>query len=578
MAPALWLALVLVGSNAADSAGADQQLLALVDEFVAGYSAFHPHKAVALGFHDFDGKLADLDRATLAKEHERLRQFLKRAAAVDADKLGPAARMELRMLEIGVRTELFDFEGLDAYRRNPMTYPQAINLNIYLSRNFAPLADRVRSIIAIENQTPRLFATARENLQPTLPRQLVETSIQITKGLASFIENDLPKGVAELKDGKLLAELKAASATAVRELREYVRWLETDRLPKADHRVALGRDTFARMLRDLEMVNQSPEEILDLGLRELRKEQAIFAASAKQIDSTKPPIDVFIAIQEDHPTAANLIPDTARNLEAIRKFVVDRKVLSMPSEHRATVAETPSFRRATSFASMDSPGPFETRSTEAYYYVTPVDPAWTAAQQNEWLTAFNYYTTDVVSIHEAYPGHYMQHLHLNASSAGKAAKIFSSYAFVEGWAHYTEQMLLDEGFPAGGDKLKTAKYRLAQSDEALLRLCRLCVAIKMHCDDMTVDEGTKFFQDNCYYFEQPARQEATRGAHDPGYLFYTLGKLMILKLRRDWQKQEGQAYSLQRFHDELLLHGAPPLPLLRQVMLKDRKTWDAALE
>lgn len=578
MAPALWLALVLVGGDAADSVTTDQQVRAIVDEFVAGYSAFHPHKAVAMGFHDFDGKLADFGREALAKEQERLRQFLKRLAAVNAEKLGPAARMELRMLEVGVRTEVFAFEGLDSYRRNPMTYPQAIHLNIYLSRNFAPLADRVRSIIAIEKQTPRLFATARENLQATLPRQLVETAIQITKGLASFIENDLPKGVAELKDEKLHAELKSASATAVRELREYVRWLETDRLPKADHRFALGRDTFARMLRDLEMVNQSPEAILELGLRELRKEQAIFAATARQIDSTKPPIDVFIAIQEDHPTAANLIPDTARNLEAIRKFVVDRKILSMPSEHRATVAETPSFRRATSFASMDSPGPFETKSTEAYYYVTPVDPAWTAAQQNEWLTAFNYYTTDVVSIHEAYPGHYVQHLHLNASSAGKAAKIFSSYAFVEGWAHYTEQMLLDEGFPGGGDALKTAKYRLAQSDEALLRLCRLCVAIKMHCDDMTVDEGTKFFQDNCYYLEQPARQEAIRGAHDPGYLFYTLGKLMILKLRRDWQKQEGSACSLQRFHDELLRHGAPTLPLLRQVMLKDRKIWDAALE
>ena len=578
MIPAFCLALVLIGGDVSGSATADQQFQTLADEYFAGYFAFQPQRAVGLGFHHYDGKLADFSRDSLAKERDRLREFQKRLATVDADKLGSSARTDFRMLEIGVRTEVFNFEGLDAFRRNPMTYPQAISLNIYLSRNFAPLADRVRSIIAIQRQTPRLFAVARENLQPTLSRQLVETAIKVTNGLASFVEKDLPKGVAELKDEKLLAELKAASAIAVRELREYVRWLETERLPKADHRFALGRDTFARMLRDLEMVTLTPEAILDLGLRELRREQAIFAATAKLIDATKPPIEVFLAIQEDHPTAANLIPDTARNLEAIRQFVVDRKTLSMPSDIRVTVAETPSFRRATSFASMDSPGPFETRSTEAYYYVTPVESDWTATQQNEWLTAFNYYTTDVVSIHEAYPGHYMQHLHLNASAAGKAAKIFSSYAFVEGWAHYTEQMLLDEGFPAGGDKLKTAKYRLAQSDEALLRLCRLCVAIKMHCDDMTVDEGTKFFQDNCYYLEQPARQEAVRGAHDPGYLFYTLGKLMILKLRSDWQKQEGKAYSLQRFHDELLRHGAPPLPLLRQVMLKDRRAWDASLE
>jgi len=312
-------------------------------------------------------------------------------------------------------------------------------------------------------------------------------------------------------------------------------------------------------------------------MKELRREQAVFAETAKQINPTKLPIEVFKAIQEDHPTAESLIPDTAHNLEAIRQFVVDHKIASMPSDIRCKVAETPPFRRATSFASMDSPGPFEKGSTEAFYYVTPVEPTWTATAKNEWLTAFNFYTTDVVSIHEAYPGHYMQHLHLNASSASKIRKAFYSYAFVEGWAHYTEQMLLDEGFPGTGDRLRTAKYRLAQSDEALLRLCRLCVSIKMHCDDMTVDEATKFFQDNCYYQEQPARQEAVRGTHDPGYLHYTLGKLMILKLRRDWQQQEGTAYSLQRFHDEMLRHGAPPLPLLRQILLKDSKQWSQAL-
>jgi uncharacterized protein (DUF885 family) len=240
---------------------------------------------------------------------------------------------------------------------------------------------------------------------------------------------------------------------------------------------------------------------------------------------------------------------------------------------------------------MDTPGPFETKATEAYYYVTPVEPDWPQKQKEEWLTAFNYYTTDIVSIHEAYPGHYVQFLGLNASRATKLEKIFNSYAFVEGWAHYTEQMMVDEGFGADsslspsdgerarerGSSIKAAKYRLAQTDEALLRVCRLCVSIKMHCQGMTVDEATKFFQDNCYYEQKPAHQEAVRGAYDPEYLYYTLGKLEIFKLREDYRKQEGAKFTLQKFHDEMLRHGAPPIRLLREVMLKDAGVWAEVL-
>ena len=277
---------------------------------------------------------------------------------------------------------------------------------------------------------------------------------------------------------------------------------------------------------------------------------------------------------------------------------------------RAKVAETPQFLRATSFASMDTPGPFETKATEAYYYVTPVEADWPAQQKEEWLTAFNYYTTDIASVHEAYPGHYVQFLCLNASRATKVEKIFGSYAFIEGWAHYAEQMMVDEGFPAtavqksfkdagsqssnsnpsaspsparaghssGGEgEIRRARYRLAQTDEALLRICRFCVSIKMHCQGMTVDEATKFFQDNCYYEAKPAHREAVRGAYDPEYLYYTLGKLEIFKLREDYRKQQGSKFTLQKFHDEMLRHGAPPIRLLREVMLGDRTKWDEVL-
>jgi len=577
MLQAMCLMVALVGADASAATPADKAFEAAAEEFLAGYFAFRPHSALELGLHDYDGKLADYSAEALAREHEQLKRFQERFAKWPVEELSPSVRVDRDVLLTGLRKALFEFEGSDAYRRNPSVYPQAIQIDNYLIRDYKPLAERVRAIISVEQQTPRLLAAAKANLQPVLGRPLVETAIKVANGAADFLQNDLPKAVADLKDDALRAELKTANDAAIQELRGYAKWLETERLPKADHRFGLGKEKYARMLRDLELVTQTPEQILELGMRELRREQAVFAETAKQINPTKPAIEVFLAIQEDHPTAESLIPDTARNLEAIRQFVLDKKVCSMPSDVRCKVAETPAFRRATSFASMDSPGPFEMGSTEAFYYVTPVDAAWTAAQKNEWLTAFNFYTTDVVSIHEAYPGHYQQHLHANASPLSRTRKCFYSYAFVEGWAHYTEQMLLDEGFPGTGDRLRTAKYRLAQSDEALLRLCRLCCSIKMHCDDMTVDEATKFFQDNCYYQEQPARQEATRGTYDPGYLHYTLGKLMILKLRRDWQQQEGPAYSLQNFHDTMLHHGSPPLPLLRQIMLKDRKLWDAAL-
>jgi uncharacterized protein (DUF885 family) len=241
------------------------------------------------------------------------------------------------------------------------------------------------------------------------------------------------------------------------------------------------------------------------------------------------------------------------------------------------VEETPPYGRETSTASMDTPGPFETKATEAYYYITPVDLTWTVTQQQDWLRSFNYYRTDIVTIHEAYPGHYTQFLHLNASSATRVEKIFGSYAFIEGWAHYCEKMMLDEGFGNNGDSIRAAKYRLAQSGDALLRICRLCVSVKTHCQGMSVDDATKFLMDNWYQGDKPSRQEALRGTFDPRYLFYTIGKLEILKLRADYQAQEGANYSLLKFHDLILDNGMPPIILLRELLLKDKNSWDKIL-
>lgn len=556
----------------------------LANEYLSGYLAWRPQLGTALGFHQYDGRVSDLSRASVDTELARLKSCEERLAQLDATLLTRAARHDYRLLRRSVQREVFGFEQMRIHSLNPMTYASMLDVNIYIKRNFAPLDQRVRAIVSILNQAPQLMAAARANLADSLPRPQIETAMEEANGAADFLGKDLVAALADFNDSALRKEFMAANQRAMDELRGYASYLKTEKLPRANDNYALGREKYVLLLRYGEMVGISPETLLEMGLRELRAKQQVFTDAAKILDPLKPAVDVFKAIQKDHPTEQSLIPDTARNLEAIRQFVVERKLVTIPSSVRVEVKETPQFLRATSFASMDTPGPFETKATEAYYYVTPVESDWPAQQKEEWLTAFNYYTTDIISIHEAYPGHYVQFLCLNASLANRLEKILPSYAFTEGWAHYAEQMMVDEGFGTGRSatavpeaRLQAAKYLLAQTDEALLRVCRLCVSIKMHCQGMTVEEGTKFFQDNCYYEPKPARQEAVRGTFDPEYLYYTLGKLEILKLRKDYQQQEGERFTLQKFHDEMLRHGAPPIRLLRELMLKDSTLWDQVL-
>jgi uncharacterized protein (DUF885 family) len=562
----------------------DAALAQLADEYIAGYLAWRPQTGTSLGLHEYDGKVTDYSQPSLSAELARLKSFDQRLGQLNTNRLSPQASYDCRILRGAIQREIFAFEQMRIYSDNPMTYADALDVNIYIKRNFAPLENRVCSLVAILSQAPQIMSAARANLADSLPRPQVETAIEEAEGTADFLAKDLVAALKDVKNETLMALFNAANRQAISEMRGYAAYLKEQKLPKATAPYALGREKYVKLLEYGEMVTLSPEQLLEMGLRELQRKQQVFAAAAREIDPARTPIEVFKAIQKDHPTEQSLIPDTARDLDMIRQFVIDRRIITIPSPVRATVTETPQFMRATSFASMDTPGPFETKATEAYYYVTPVEADWPPQQKEEWLTAFNYYTTDIVSIHEAYPGHYVQFLCLNASPATRLEKIFGSYAFIEGWAHYCEQMMVDEGFGAGAsptptraEQVKAAKYRLAQTDEALLRICRLCVSLRMHCQGMSVEEAAKFFQDNCYYEPKPARQEAIRGAYDPEYLYYTLGKLEILKLRDDYRKQEGAKFTLQAFHNEMLRHGAPPIRLLREALLKDRALWDQAL-
>jgi len=562
----------------------DSEYEAVAEEYIKGYFAARPLLGTSIGLHEYDGRIGDYSRLALDAELARLKRFDDRLAKFDLDKLSQRQSIDLRILRTAVKKEIFQRQEMSAFERDPTVYARAADVNIYVKRNFAPLDDRVRSIVAIESQVPNIVIAAKNNLEPVLPKPYVELAIQIAKGSADFLRKNLVDAIADLRDEQIRTEFRESNRRAAAALSDYAGWLERERLPKATADFALGQEKFRRFVAETELVDLAPEKLLEIGMTQLKNEQAAFAEAAKTIEPAKSSAEVFNEIKGEHPTADSLLPDITKDLEQIRKFVTTHKLVTIPSEVRARVKETPQYRRATSFASMDTPGAFEKRATEAYFYVTPPETDWPASQREEWLTSFNYYNAGIISIHEVYPGHYVQFLRLNASPATKVEKVFSSYAFVEGWAHYCEKIMIDEGYGAasgdkpGADQLKrAAKYRMAQADEAMLRLCRLCVAIKMHTQKMTIDEATKFFQDNCHYEEKPAHVEAMRGTIDPGYLNYTLGKLQILKLRDDYKAQEGENFSLQKFHNELLNHGMPPIRLLRETLLKDKTKWDEVL-
>jgi uncharacterized protein (DUF885 family) len=555
------------------SAKGDAKFEQISEDFLTGYLAWRPELSVYLGFHESDGKISNYSKESLKKELARLKMYDQMLNELDTASMSPGMYYDFRILHCGIKNEIFNFEEMESYTKNPMTYAGALDVSIYIKRNFAPLKDRLKSIIAIEREAPIIFAAARSNLVDSLAKPYVETAIQIAKGSADFLNSDLKMALKELGKDSLMAVFETVNNKAISELKEFTEYLEKEKLPKAHNNYALGREKYQKMLLSGEDISMTPEKILEIGMSELEREKNVFNATAKIIDPKKKPVEVYRDLQKEHPVSDSLITDIKKNMEAIRQFLLDKKIVSIPSEARVKVEETPKYARSTSTASMNPPGPFEKKATEAYYYITPVDPTWTIKQKEDWLSMFDYYTTDITTIHEAYPGHYIQALHLNASPTAKIEKIFGSYAFIEGWAHYGEKMMIDEGYGNNGDPIRSAKYRLAQSGEALLRLCRLCVSIKTHCQGMSVDDATKFFMDNWNQGEKPSRQEAIRGTFDPGYLYYTLGKLQILKLREDYKKQEGENFSLQKFHDLLLDNGMPPIQILREKLLKNRTIW-----
>ena len=535
---------------------------------------FYPTAGSRIGRHEYDGQLPDLSPHRITRRVEELRRGLAQLSGLAdgnsrAGTGDPEDRLSYSLLELFLRRELFNLEEMRTLENNPMRQVGYLNVGGYVKRDYAPLVDRLRSATEAMEQVPDFLNVIDAALTSELSRPVLEMSIESYRGMARFyrvdLRIDLDQSGSDVNDAETLSRFDLAREQAAQALDGFVVKLEERlaRLPEgAEGDFAIGAQLYSDMLAYGEGVNVPLRDIIELGQANMERNLERLAEATAAVGPGRSIREIVGEIGRNHPTAEALIPETRAMLEDIRQSLLDHDIISLPSEDRCQVIETPTYMRY-AFAAMDSPGSLETQATESYYYVTPVEETWTDTQAEEWLSNFNYDTLRIISIHEVYPGHFVHHLH---NSYGRSLplvnRVASSYAFTEGWAHYTEEMMLETEYARG-----QAALQVTQLLEALVRNCRYLCALGMHTQGMTVDEATRFFMDNAYMEELPARREALRGTFDPGYLNYTLGKLMILKLRDDYRREQGSAYSLKGFHDRLLSYGAPPLPLLRDVML-----------
>ncbi|MFL5244391.1 MAG: DUF885 domain-containing protein [Gemmataceae bacterium] len=539
-----------------------------VDEYFDAYFAWNPSTGTSVGLHQYDRKLENNSAKAVAKRIQEVKGLQQRLEKLRKGKLPSSETIDAEILAGQMQSELLDLETVRNWTKNPINYimTPAGSVDGLMKRNFAPASERLRAVVARLKATPAMYEAMRANTENP-PREFTDLAIRVGQGSIGFYRDTVGAWAKEAagKDANLLKEFDDANAEVVKSLDEAVAWMKKDLLPRSKGSYALGRENFAKQLLYEEMVDIPLDKLLAIGEANLKRDQKAFAATAKKIDPTKTPAEVMKALSDDHPTADDLIPSTKRTIEKCRQFLIDKHIVTVPSEVRPTVLETPPYARNGGFASMDTPGPFETMATEAFYYVTPPEKDWDAKHVEEHLRLFNKPVTQIITIHEAFPGHYIQFLYAKQYPT-KTRKITGCGTNVEGWAHYTEQMMVEEGYGQGD-----LKIQLAQLSEALLRDCRYVVGIKLHTEGMTVEEGAKFFEREGHQEPATAYEEARRGAYNPTYLYYTLGKLQIYKFREDYRKAKGKDFNLETFHNEFVKQGGIPIKLIRRIMLPEDK-------
>ncbi len=528
-------------------------------DFAAGvideYYRRNPESAVDAGLHQYDGKATDLSPEAIADYTAWLDDVISEASAYGT--LTGLDAFERDYLLNAMRSRLFMLRKTNFLQTNPVFYAGLFGFSVYVDRDYAPLDVRMRAYTQYVSKLPRMLEQMRANLRPPLPAPYVDVGRGIYSGLADYLENTVPGLFAAVGDEQLERQFQAANSAAAAAVRRTADWLASLAATATDD-YALGERRFLEMLRDTEGVDVTLEELKTAGARDLERNlDALNEACAEFApgESTK---DCVLEVQSRKPPEG-AVAGAARQLPGLKRFLIDNDIVSIPGTEDALVDEAPPHRRFNA-AYIDIPGPFE-KGLPSVYYIAPPDPAWSERDQLAYIPG----ETDLlaISVHEVWPGHFLHFLHANRAGID-VGRHFSTYTFTEGWAHYTEQMMVDAGLGDGDPEI-----RIGQLLNALLRNVRYLSAIGLHAEGMTVEESQAMFEERAFQDFGNAMQQANRGTYDPGYLNYTLGKLMISKLRDDWTAGRGGREAWGRFHDEFLNYGSPPIPLVRRQMLGD---------
>ncbi len=534
----------------------------MIDTYFNGYFAHNPTAATAAGFHQYDNQIEDYSKSEVARQIEFADQWLRKIESFPDKDLTSDEKNDKELLVSGLKASLLELVNVKSWEKNPDHYSSGLSSSIFgiISRNFASPEERVKSVIAREKKAPAIFAAARENLKNP-PQIFTEIAMEQLPGIVSFFQNDVVQAFNGIKDEKLAHEFKVVNDAAILELKRYALFLRDEILPRSHGDFKLGKENFEKKLLYEEMVDIPLDKLLKIGEENLRANQAALRKVASEIDSKKSFQEIFVEQAKDHPAPEDLLKSVRDLLQGLKTFLQVHHIVTVPSQVLPIVEETPAFLRALTFASMDTPGPYESVAKEAYFNVTLPEKDWPAKQIEEHMVGFTYAITSNTAVHEAYPGHYIQFLTLK-NVKSKVRKLVGCNSNAEGWAHYSEQMMLDEGYGNHDPKL-----RMGQIIDALLRNARYIVGIQMHTGKMTYEQAIDYFVNEGYQSRTNAEREVKRGTTDPTYLYYTLGKLEILKLREDYKAKLGKKFSLQKFHDEFLKQGFPPIKIIRRVML-----------
>ncbi|WP_213807409.1 DUF885 domain-containing protein [Granulicella sp. dw_53] len=549
------------------------------------YFHFSPTAGTAVGLHQYDTQLEDYSAATIQKQVAALHEYEKKIAAIDPAALDASIAADRDILLSSIRSQLLSLEVIRNWEKNPDNYSSGITGSVFvlMERPYAPVNTRLRAAVEREKLMPAVLLEARKNLKNP-PKIFTEIALEQIDGLVSFFQKDVPSAFADATDANAKAAFAKSNAAVIEALKDYGAWMKSDLLPRSNGDYRLGPDTFRKKLLYDEAVDIPLDRLLDIAYTDLHKNQAEFKRIAHELDPSKTPDQVLAELATIHPAPDKLLSAFQDTFASLVDFIQTHHIITVPSKVEPTLEETPPFMRATTSASMDPPGPFETHSTKAYFNVTLPEKSWTPEHLAEHMAQFNIGTIISTAVHEAYPGHYIQFLWQDQFPS-KVRKLVGSNSNIEGWAHYTEQMMLDEGYAApgssspGSDKKLTEResklIRLGQLQDALLRDARFVNSIKLHTAQgepsgaWTIDQAAAFFVKEGYQSPSVGLVETKRGTADATYLYYTLGKLEIMKLREDLKAKQGTAFNLQNFHDSFMRQGPAPLKIIRKVMLHD---------